>query len=84
MQCYNDKTISIEGYYICSNYVNNRKSDKIIEYVLNAIYSLIIIHITDLGYDNKTKKLLVSLNEITIIEYIRRNSKNGLKLLVNK
>ena len=84
MQCYNDKTISIEGYYICSNYVNNRKSDKIIEYVLNAIYSLIIIHITDLGYGNKTKKLLVSLNEITVIEYIRRNSKNGLKLLVNK
>ena len=68
MQCYNDKTISIEGYYICSNYVNNRKSDKIIEYVLNAIYSLIIIHITDLGYDNKTKKLLVSLNEINFIE----------------
>ena len=79
MQCYNDKTISIEGYYICSNYVNNRKSDKTIEHMLNTIYILIIIYITDLGYGNKTKKLLVSLNEITVIEDIRRNSKNGLK-----
>lgn len=78
MQCYNDKTISIEGYYICSNY-DNWKSDKTIEHVLNAIYSLIIIHITDSGYVNKTKKLLVSLNEITVIEDIRRNSRNGLK-----
>ena len=68
MQCYNDKTISIEGYYICSNYVNNRKSDKIIEHVLNVIYSLIIIHFSDLGYGDKTKKLLVSLNEINFIE----------------
>ena len=76
MQCYNDKTISIEGYYICSNYVNNRKSDKIIEHAPNAIYSLIIIHFSDLGYGDKTKKLLVSLNEITVIEDIRRNSKN--------
>ena len=68
MQCYNDKTISIEDYYICSNYVNNRKSDKTIEHMLNTIYSLIIIYITDLGYGNKTKKLLVSLNEINFIE----------------
>ena len=68
MQCYNDKTISIEDYYICSNYVNNRKSDKTIEPMLNTIYSLIIIYITDLGYGNKTKKLLVSLNEINFIE----------------
>ena len=68
MQCYTDKTISIEDYYICSNYVNNRKSDKTIEHMLNTIYSLIIIYITDLGYGNKTKKLLVSLNEINFIE----------------
>ena len=82
MQCYNDKTISIEGYYICSNYVNNWKSDKTIEHVLNAIYSLIIIHITDLGYVNKTKKLLVSLNEITVIEDIRRNLLDRIKQIL--
>lgn len=62
VQCFDDKEIKPEGYFICSSYINNWKIDSTIERALISIYNLMMVPTPSKGYNNEAKRLLDSLN----------------------